>query len=245
MRTVTAFALLVLPAVALADVQPSSELDQVPLFNSTEVYHLEPGTVRVAVQGASGEPETPPTVQVRAEVGLTEHLQLSVAEDLAAATGQSSILSGAPIAVRYSLGRMEDQVLGNPAIEAQLIPRASGPVRAGLRLIVGEEVMPRVVVAMNAYLEQNLNRQTRAGVDGTFGMTGGVSYALVPGLLRVGGEGQVGEAQYGLPDYYFVAALGPNAVLQRGPFALTASCLADIAGRQVGLEPKVTAALTF
>jgi len=244
MRAVLAV-LMLCPAVAVADPGPLSHLDEVPLFNSTEVYHLEPGTFRVAVQGASGEPASQPTMQIRAEVGLTEHFQLRVAEDLTAATGQNSILSAAPIAVRYSLGRMEDQVLGNPAVEAQFIPRANGPARAGLRLIAGEEVMPRVVVAMNAYLEQNLNRQTVAGVDGTFGMTGGISYALVPGLLQVGGEGQLGEAQYGLPDYYFVAALGPNAVLQRGPFALTASCLANIAGRQVGLEPKVMLSTTF
>ncbi len=149
------------------------------------------------------------------------------------------------MSLRYSLGRMEDQVLGNPAIEAELIPRANAPARAGLKLLAAEEVMPRLVVAVNAYFEQNIDRGTAAGVDGAFGMTGGLSYALVPHLLQVGGEGQLGEAQYGQSSYTLVAAMGPNVVLHRGPVALTATVLADLAPIRVGLEPKLTAALTF
>ena len=242
MRTVIAVLLLV-PTLAIAN--DSSHLDDQRLFNTVDAFHLEPGDFRFELSGAEGQPLTQPTLELRAEVGLSEHVQLSFAEDTTQASGRAPTLSAAPISVRYALGAMEDQVLGNPAIEATVIPRANAPARAELKLLLAEEVMPRVVVAANAYFAQDLERQTAAGADGAFGMTGGLSYALLPGLLRVGGEGQLGEAQYGLANYYLVAALGPDVVLHRGPFALTASVMANLAPALVSIEPKVTLGFTY
>ena len=90
---------------------------------------------------------------------------------------------------------MEDQVLFNPAIEATFTPRANAPARAGLRLLLSEEVAPHLVVAANGYIEQNLERDTPVGVDGTMGVTGGVSYGLLGNHVHLGAEGQLGIVQ--------------------------------------------------
>ena len=176
MRAVLA-ALLLIPGLALADAAPLvSEtapastppvLDSVRLFNTTEAFHLEPSDVRVELRFASGATASDPTMEVRAEVGVTSHFQLELAEDVTAPVGQSVQPSATPIGIRYSLGSEEDALLLNPAIEATVTPRTNAAARAGLRLLLAEELVPHLVVAANGYVEQNLNRGTSAGVDGT------------------------------------------------------------------------------
>ena len=246
MRTTLAV-LLLIPHIAIAEStpEPVSQLDEARLFNTTEAYRLDPGTYRLELRGMSGEPYTKPTLELRAELGLTKHVQINIAQDLSTVEDHTTVIAAAPIGIRYSLAGAEDEVLGNPAVEATVIPRTNAPSRAQVKVLAAEQVMPKVVLAMNAYLEQNLDRRTFAGVDGAFGMTGGVSYALIPGLVRIGGEGVVGEAQYGLPYYTLVAGLGPNAMVTRGPFALTATVLANLATPSVSLEPKLTLGATF
>ena len=73
---------------ALALANNSSHLEGQRLFNTVDAFHVEPGDFRFELSGFEGQPLTQPT------------------------------LSAAPISVRYSLGTMEDQVPGNPAIEA-------------------------------------------------------------------------------------------------------------------------------
>ena len=235
------------PALALADAPavPSNVLDGARLFNTTEVYRLEPSDVRAEVQVSSGIPGSQPALEVRAEVGVTRHFQLGLEEDIAVASGQSPQPSATPISLRYTLGSREDDLLLNPSIEAVVTPRPNAPARAGLRILLGEELMPRLVVAANGYIEQNVDRGTQAGVDGTFGMTAGASYSLLAGHLHVGAEGQLGAAQYGGPGYQAVIAAGPNAVASLGPAALTLTGLFDLARRNVGFEPMVTLGCTF
>jgi hypothetical protein len=184
-------------------------------------------------------------MDLRAEVGLTHHFLVSLGQTGSVAPGQNLQLTATPIAVRYTLGREAGAIYGNPAVEAEVIPRIDARSRAALRVLAAEEVVPRLVVAMNGYLEQNFDRSAPVGVDGAVGMTSGVSYDLLPGLLHVGAEGQVGAAQYGQPNYSFVAALGPNVVLHRGFFAATASGMFDLARPRVGFEPMVTMGATF
>ncbi len=238
------------PALALADAPGISSsppaqntLDSVRLFNNAEVYRLEPSDVRAEVRVAI--PDGQPILEVRAEVGVTRHFQLGLAEDISAASGQSMQPSATPISLRYTLGSREDDLLLNPAIEAVVTPRPNAPARAGLRLLLGEEVMPRLVVAANGYIEQNVDRGTSAGVDGTFGMTGGASYSLLAGHLHLGAEGQLGAAQHSGPRYEAVIAAGPNAVASLGPAALTLTGLFDLSRRTVGFEPMVTLGCTF
>ena len=249
-------AVLLTPALAVADpaidaaadsavASHPSVLDAVRLFNTTEVYRLEPSDVRAEVRFASGVPGTEPTLEVRAEVGVTRHVQLGLAEDIADSPGGAIQPSATPISLRYTLGSTEDDLLLNPAVEVTVTPRPSAPARAGLRLLLGEELMPRLVVAANGYVEQNIDRGTPAGVDGALGLTGGASYAVLPRHIRVGVEGQVGAAQYGLPDYYLALAAGPNAVFSVGPVAATLSAMFDLAQRRVGFEPMATVGCTF
>jgi hypothetical protein len=230
-------ALLLTPCLALAnephladtllgpDVAATPAFDSVRLFNATEAYHLDPSDVRVELRYASGLPETQPAIEVRAEVGVTRHFQIGLAQDVSQSTGHSLQPSATPISLRYTLGSEEDEVLFNPGVEVTVTPRANASARAGVRLLLAEEVVPHLVVAANGYLEQNLDRGTSAGVDGTLGVTGGVSYSLLRNHIHVGAEGQVGEAQYGMPDYYLVLAAGPNAVLSAGPVAATLGAL--------------------
>ena len=215
------------------------------LFNTTEVFRLDPGTYRLELAYASGAPHSQPTMDLRAEVGLTHHFQVSVGQTASVAPGQNLQLSATPISVRYTLGREPGDIYGNPAVEAVVIPRVDARSRAALRVLAAEEIVPRLVVAMNGYLEQNLDRSAPVGVDGSVGVTGGVSYSLLPNLLKVGGEAQIGAAQYGQPRYSFVGALGPNVVLHRGFFGATVSGLFDLAQPRVGFEPTVTMAATF
>ena len=81
-------------------------------------------------------------MELRAQIGITEQVQVGVAQELTEARGHSPVLAAAPIALRYSLGRMEDDVLGNPSLEAQFIPRANAPARASLKLLLSEAVIP-------------------------------------------------------------------------------------------------------
>ena len=248
MRTVLV-ALLLVPALVRADAPPgaapASDLDALRLFNTTEVFHLAPGTFRAEVDYSSGAPDTVPAMQARAELGRTDHFQASVAVDGIDPAGQSPELSATHLALRYSLGAAPDGVGGNPGIEAELISRANAPVRAALRVLAAKELVPHLVVAANGYVEQNLDRQTPVGVDGTFGATAGVSYGLISRFIRIGAEGQLGAAQYGGTRYQLALAGGPNAVLSAGPLALTGTVLADLTHRQVGVEPMLTLGCTF
>jgi hypothetical protein len=254
-------ALLLTPALALADAGPLADAveatpdilirprvtnpDQERLFNQVEVYKLDPGTYRAELRYSSGAIGTQPTMQVRAEVGLSDHFQLGLAEDTSSVYGHGPQLAATHLALRCALGEAPGAMFGNPTVEAELMPRSHAPARAALRLLLAQEVLPHLLLAANGYLEQNVERSTSVGVDGTFGMTGGLSYDLVPGLLRCGGEAQLGEAQYGFPDYHLVVALGPNAMFHRGPFAVTASLLLDLARPSIALQPSLTAGLTF
>ena len=184
-------------------------------------------------------------MSLRTEVGVTDHIQVGVAQVLTSEPGGIIGLAAVPVSVRYSLNSEANALPGNPAIEASLIPRVNEPARASLRLLLAKELLPRLTIAANAYLEQNLNRGTSEGVDGIYGLTSGVSYSLIPGLLHAGAEAQLGSAQYGQPRYYLVMALGPNVVLHRGPFALTASVMADLVRSQVKAEPMLTAGVNF
>jgi hypothetical protein len=258
MRTLLV-ALLLTPALALAEPSPVPEtesarfplptapamLDEARLFNTVEVDHLAADQYRVELRYASGAYATLPTMEVRGELGLTDHFQLNVGQDVTADAHQSPQLATTHLGVRYSLGALADLIPGDPAVEAELMPRAHAPARAALRLLTAKELASHLVLAANGYLEQNLDRGSSAGVDGAFGMTGGVSYALLPGILRIGGEAQLGEAQYGGPDYRLAVAMGPNAVLTRGPFAVTASALLDLARPHIGLLPMLTVGCTF
>ena len=255
MRALLAVAVL-FPALVLADVPgvhsppeaiapPASALDSVRLFNSVEAYRLEPSDVRAEVRFLEGMPGTEPTMEVRAEVGVTRHFQLNLAEDISAAHGGGLQPTATPVSLRYTLGSEEDDILFNPAIEAVVTPRPNAPARAGVRLLLAEEVVPRLVVAANGYLEQNLDRGSPAGVDGALGMAGGVSYALVRGHVRLGAEGQLGAAQYGAPGYSLALAAGPTAALSLGPVAATLSGLVDLTQRRIGFEPMVTLGSTF
>lgn len=255
MRALLAFVLLC-PGLAMADapsgaptevVTPAGggALDAVRLFNEVEVFHLEPGDVRAELRGASGMPSTSPTLEVEAQVGLTPHFQLSLAQAIAFPAGQSAEVAATPIALRYSLGAHEGDVTGNPALEVEVAPRPNAPARAGLRLLVAQELVPRLVVAANGYVAQDIDRGTPAGVDGLLGVTGGASYSLLRGHLHVGAEGRVGAAEYGTPTYSLVLAGGPNAVGSVGPVAATISALFDLTQRRVGFEPMVTLGCTF
>ncbi len=253
MRVLLAVVLLC-PGFALADAPSGTEiatpagggvLDAVRLFNGVEVFHLEPGDVRAELRGASGVPNTSPTFEVQAEVGLTSHFQMSLGQAVAFPAGQSAEVAATPIALRYSLGAHEGDVTGSPAIEVEVAPRPDAPARAALRLLVAQELVPRLVVAANGYVAQNIDRGTSAGVDGAFGLTAGATYALLHGHLHVGAEGQVGAAQYGLPDYYLVLAGGPTVVGSFGPMAATLSALFDLTQRRVGFEPMATVGCTF
>jgi hypothetical protein len=254
-------ALLLTPVLALADSGPLADTveatpefavphlvanpDQERLFNQVEVYRLDPGTYRAELRYSSGAYGTVPTLQVRAEAGLTDHFQLGLAEDTAFAFGHGPQLAATHLALRYALGAAPGALFGNPAVEAELIPRSHAPARAALRLLLAQEVMPRLVLAVNGYLEQNVERSTSAGVDGAFGMTSGLSYDLLPGFLRVGGEARLGEAQYAFPDYHLAVVMGPSVVLHHGAFAATASVLLDLAQSHVGLQPALTVGTTF
>lgn len=249
--------LLLTPCLALADappvvggqpdvaLTPVSVLDRVRLFNTTELFQLEPSDVRAELRFAAGVPGAGSTMEVRAEVGVTRHFQLSLAEDISDPRGGSLQPSATPIALRYTLGSGEDDILFNPSVEVSVTPRPSAPARAGVRLLVGEEVVPHLVVAANGYVEQNIDRGTPAGVDGAFGMTAGASYGLLRDHIRLGAEGQLGAAHYGEPRYRAVIAAGPNAVASLGPVAATLTGLFDLTQRRVGFEPMVTVGCTF
>lgn len=244
----TAFvALLLAPALALADppANPASELDAQRLFNTTEVFKLAPGDMRAEVRVLAGVPNAQDTLQLRGEVGIFDHFQASVSEDGVDPQGQSPQIAATHLALRYSLGSQADGVMGNPAVEAEVTARNGAPPRAALRVLAAKELMPHLVVAANGYVEQNLDRLTPAGVDGTFGATAGVSYGLIPRFLHIGAEGQLGAAQYGGPRYTLAMAGGPNAVLSAGPVALTGTVLGNLVNRHVGLEPMVTLGCTF
>src|ERR1700722_10532729 len=110
-------ALLLCPSLALADVPPPVDadagssstpvLDAERLFNTTEVFHLEPADVRLELRYASGAPNSVPTEELRAEVGITQHFQASIGADVAQALGQELQPTAVPVSVRYSLGANE------------------------------------------------------------------------------------------------------------------------------------------
>jgi hypothetical protein len=213
--------------------QPSPEVTQSRLFAGARFWRLDPGQYEVETwwrvrKTAEG---TEHLFQAEVEIGLTAHLQLDLYENLQVLPGQSLSQEGNQIEARYSFARNYGELWGNPTLYLEWHPRHHAPDRAEARMLIGGELLPRLMGALNVYVEQNVtDRDGPEGVDGELGFNAAASYGVIDDHLRIGAETKLGLDQHGKPDYVPLVEVGPNILVHAGRFKATATFL-------FGLEP--------
>jgi len=216
------------------------------LFALTPFWRLAPSTYRLELSyAASGTlSAVDQASELRATVGLTDHVQLAVAEDFGRPSDGEVAHQGSRVALRYSVAGAYGQVPGNPVVEVEFNPRHLSPDRAAIRASAGGAVTDRVVTATGVFLEQNLERHTPAGVDGSFGVTASGSYRYRD-HTRFGAELALGLAERGTDTYRPVLKAGPSMSAEGGGFTVTTSLLCDLSEATLKPEPLVVLGRSF
>ncbi len=228
----------------------SPDESQQRLFSGVEMWRLDPFRFRSDLSfevPASSLSDANEQLELSVSIGLTRHLQLSVAEQVGQLSGSDTSIQqvDSPISIRYSLGDHYGELAGNPAVELSWHPRHGSPDRIGGRLILNGEITGNIEGALNLYVEQNVERMTRHYVDGTLGATAGVSYRVIDQHLRIGFEGRMGMAQPDDSLYQPDIAVGPVVMATIGPVSATTCMRLNLSAPQVKLEPSATLSYLF
>lgn len=77
------------------------------------------------------------------------------------------------------------KIPGNPTLYLEWIHATRGPMKGEVKLLFGGELTPRLFWGVNLFFERELS-----GSDQTheYGVTGGISYAALPGRFSIGAE---------------------------------------------------------
>jgi len=168
---------------------PSPEFTQDRVMPGTRFWLLDEGNRELQVwyrpKVARGSNDTSHLWQLEVEVGLLPHVQLDVYENIIKpGPGEDVKHEGNQIELRIGFADY-GEILGNPALYLEWHPRDEED-KYEIRVLLGEEVLPGVLVAVNPFYEQQ--------VQGTqvfeWGMTAAVSAALKQGAIRLGLEGK-------------------------------------------------------
>jgi len=206
------------PETTVHAARESPEETQDRLFVGARFWRLDPGRVEVETwwtQEAGRNASSVALLQAEVEIGLTPHLQLDLYQNLNASSAGVDV-EGEQIEVRYSFGRVYNQLPLNPVLYLEWHPRHQAQDRAEVRLLLGGDLAAHGLWAFNAYAESNADGFRGAGNVGADAEVGGTAALSFPALgkwLRLGAEAQVGADEHGGQAFQPVALVGPNVLL--------------------------------
>jgi hypothetical protein len=199
--------------------KPSPEPTQDRLFAGTRFWRLDPGRFEVEAwwdHDFNRDGTNSGLLQLELEIGLWPHIQLDIYQNFNVGPGTFSV-EGNQIEMRYSFGRSYNQIPLNPVLYLEYHPRHAAPDRAEVRLLLGGDIGTIGIWAVNAYGEMNIDgygsSDVRAGTDAEAGVSGALSFAVAPEILRLGAEVKAGVDQHATPVFAPVTELGPNILL--------------------------------
>jgi hypothetical protein len=221
----------------------ASEVSPRP-FATVDAWKLDLGQSLVEVRGSSDSDFADHAeVTGRIRMGITEHLELSVGQSVA--VGKTTIFDTTPIAFRYALGAKLGDVLMNPVLELEWLPREEATHRVQAKLLLSGEPVAGTRVAANLYASQNFERTF--GADSTYGATFGASRSLTvrDHPVFLGAEGRLGLTQQRGYGTQIVSAVGPSVQTKLGPVVATGVVLADLSTADVKFNPQLSLSYVF
>ncbi len=259
--------------------RPSPQFTQDRSFTSTRFWLLDPGNfetqvwfrTRTFADSGMGRAPAEFLLQTEVEIGLVPHLQLDIYENLTFNVGQDGSRGlkqeGNQIEARIAIPSYYGQIWGNPVLYLEWHPRHGAPDRAEFRLLLGGAPTTWLYLAINPYVEANVQSTEsydQVGVDAmgspTFikstkyiaDMEAGTTLAAgvritdwfrVSGELKIGGD-MLGDANNKLHLVWF---LGPGLILKplkNNHLKIMATCLFAMPGTDLSagaqqIEPLV------
>jgi len=218
--------------------KPSPSQTQDRVFSGTRFWLLDPGRYEVETwwtEKFKKDGEREGLFQVEIEIGLAPHLQLDLYQNFSLDNDGHFDVEGNQIELRYSFGRSYNEIPLNPVLYLEWHPRKGVQDRAEVRLLLGGDLVPRMLWAANLFFETNVNyfkNPSAEGGDIELGATAAASFSLIP-QLRLGLETKLGVDQHGESTFYPMALVGPNLLLKSTALGLKLTATAFL-----GLAPK-------
>jgi hypothetical protein len=238
----------------------SPEWTQDRSFISTRFWRLDPGNFEVQTWFRTrvfDDPKANPTeflLQQEIEMGVAPHLQIDLYENLTFNVDESGHRGvqqeGNQIEARIAIPRYYGQIFANPVIYLEWHPRHADPDRAEVRLLLGGALTKSVYLAINPYVETNIEstdihtpgtdtkgmptvvKSSKFIADMEFGATVAFGFRITE-WFRLSAETKIGADMLGDPDnhLHFVWFAGPGLILKpfkNQYFKIMATCLFGI-----------------
>jgi hypothetical protein len=137
--------------------------------------------------------------QLEMEIGLTDRLQLDIYENVTFNKdgpdgGRTFSHQGIALELRIAIPKRYGTIWGNPVVYLEYLSNHDAPDRFEAKLLLGGELFtPRLLGALNAVFECNVNKMRGAPYAGEpeFGVTAAASYEVVKQRLRFGAEARL------------------------------------------------------
>jgi hypothetical protein len=138
--------------------------------------------------------------QLELEIGLTQRLQLDIYENVTfnkdGPNGDRTFShQGVAVELRIAIPKRYGTMWGNPVIYLEFMSNHDAPDRFEAKLLMGGELFtPRLLGAINAVFECNVDRMRGGGGyhgEPEFGVTAAASYEVVKQRLRLGAEARL------------------------------------------------------
>ena len=247
--------------------KPSPSWTQDRNFSTTRFWLLDPGQFAIETWadlrfnhdfgGTVGRPNGDWLFQNEIEIGVFPHVQIDIYENLlynddGSGTGNRSLQQeGVQLEARIAIPSYYGQIFGNPVVYVEFHPRHNQPDRGEIKLLLGGALSDRVFVAVNPYLESNLETTPGGGgmdakgnpvdkmiYDAEAGLAGAIG-VKVTDWLRLSLQFKSGVDMLGTStnDWHFVAWAGPGFILRPLPgklaqyLKIVGTFLVDVTGK--------------
>jgi hypothetical protein len=202
-------------------------------FAASRFWKLDPGRYQVELwwdeKFYRNDQPSYALLKLEFEIGLTPHIQLDLYQNFSVSEGQFNV-EGNQFEIRYAFATEYNEIPWNPVVYLEWYPRKNAQDRAEIRLLMGGDLGPTGLWAMNLYAEGNVDyfkASYAEGFDGEFGASAAVSWPVINDWLRLGAEAKGGVDQHGTSTFYPSALVGPNVLLTYRPanLKITATAL--------------------
>jgi hypothetical protein len=258
-----------LPLVATSRRSPSFTQDR--QFTNARLWLLDEGqyTVEQWWTGTWGTPrllagtnnQDDQLLQTEIELGLMPHLEFDLYANFDLSPDDSGNYQFSPTGrtglaaeLRVAIGSHWGQIWGNPVLDAELWGQVNEPTRLEGRVALGGAVLtPKLLGAVNFMFARNAIHDDATGLNYEIKAFPGLSYEVIPDILRLGAEATIGWDSHNTVDaanntvQFFTAQVGPEIVLTapRNRFKLVAAVLYGLAYWDPPWQSQVIAGTTF
>ena len=221
--------------------RPSPQWTQDRSFTSTRFWLMDPGNYEVQAWARTRVFDGAPTelrLQQEIEIGLVPHLQIDIYENLTNldSNGRPNwSQEGVQLEARIAIPSYYGQMFANPVVYLEFHPRHNAPDRAEVRLLLGGAATHWLYLAVNPYVELNVEptdtamavtangmptvtTSSRFIADMEFGTTIAAGFRITD-WFRLSAETKIGADMLGDPNnqLHFVWFLGPGFILKPLP----------------------------